>query len=134
MNNSQKHAAYVEGYQSAMADMWRCLDEGGWERVHKWMKDNTLPAKPKPLKWINSGHGHWTGKRTDEQGPVHTAERVNDPEFPTVTDWIWKVNGEFFNAYKTLADVRYYAERYSRAIQLDVAPNDPRTDPTTNPL
>lgn len=132
MNNNQ-HKWYATGYQSAMQDIKRCLDEGGEERVAQWLKDNTLPVKPKPLKW-RGGNGYWVGKRSDEQGPTYTAERVTDPEFPTVVDWIWKVNGEFFNAYKTLADVRYYAERYSRAIQLDVAPNDPRTDPTTNPL
>lgn len=130
---SKIHQAYVDGYQSAMQDIQRCLREGGWEEVQQWLKDNTITPKPKPLKW-HGGNGYWTGKRADNQGEIHIARRAVDEAFPTVVDWIWEVDGEFRNAFKTLADVRYYAERYSRAQQLGVNVNHPSTDPTTNPL
>lgn len=128
---SIKHQAYVDGYQSAMQDIQRCLREGGWEAVGQWMKDNTLAPKVQKLKWHND-NGVWVSK--SPTGEVHLAHRAVDPEFPSVVDWVWKIDGEFNNAYKTLADVRYYAERYSRGKQMGIAANDPRTDPTTNPL
>lgn len=132
--NSKQHAAFVDGYQAAMHDIAFQLLEDGEAGVRQWLKDNTLPVKPKPLKW-HGGNGYWTGKRSDGMGPLHVARRVvSGPDFPTVVDWVWEVDGEFRNAYKALADVRYYAERFSRSIQLGVAPSDPRTDPTTNPL
>lgn len=131
--NKVQHRAYVDGYQSAMHDIAAKLAEDGEDGVRQWLKDNTLPVKVKPLKW-HGGNGYWTGKRSDEQGVLHVARRAVDEAFPTVVDWIWEVDGEFRNAFKTLSDVRYYAERYSRAQQLGVQVNHPSTDPTTNPL